>query len=151
MTTREELMQFSEILEELGKALDISKSQYDAIVTSYNAVGDLLAKPNSLLSPYAPVIRPQGSFMLGTMTKPDEKNDLDIDLVCQLTGKNPNWSQYDLKQKVGDQIKSNETYKEMLQIEGRRCWTLKYALDMENGLLKRPRQTTLKHSRLTSP
>lgn len=126
--TSEEIKQFSEILEELGKVLDVTESQYNAIVGSYKAVGDLLSKNGSLLSPYTPIIRPQGSFMLGTMTKPEnEKQDLDIDLVCQLTGKNPSWTQYDLKQRVGDQIKSDATYKKMLDPEGRRCWTLVYS------------------------
>lgn len=127
MTTKEELNQFSEILEELGKALDITEAQHKAIVKSYNAVGDLLAKPTSILAPYTPTIIPQGSITLGTIVKPDnEKDDLDVDVVCQLTGKDPKWTQSDLKQKVGDQIKSDDTYKSMLDEEGRRCWTLLY-------------------------
>ena len=39
-----------------------------------------------------------------------------------LNGKNPNWTQEDLKHKVGDQLKSDDTYKKMLDVEGRRCW-----------------------------
>jgi hypothetical protein len=49
---------------------------------------------------------PQGSFRLGTMIRPVcEEDDIDIDLVCQLTKKPDNWTQFDLKQKVGDRIK----------------------------------------------
>ncbi|HEY4785692.1 MAG TPA: nucleotidyltransferase [Bacteroidales bacterium] len=126
----EQIQQFNEILEELGKTLDISESQYNAAVKSYNAVGNWLKKEDSFLSPYLPEILPQGSFMLGTMVKPlNENDDLDIDLVCQLKGKNPNWTQEILKQSVGDQIKANDTYKKMLDEEGRRCWTLLYRQD----------------------
>jgi hypothetical protein len=128
MLSQEEKNQFSEILETLGETLDISESQYDAAVRSYGAVGEWLAKPESSLAPYKPVIRPQGSFMLGTMIKPVcEDDDLDIDLVCELTGKNPQWAQYHLKQAVGNRLKANETYKNMLDEEGRRCWTLMYS------------------------
>jgi hypothetical protein len=128
MLTLEGKKQFSEILETLGETLDISESQYDAAVRSYGAVGEWLAKPESSLAAYKPVIRPQGSFMLGTMIKPiNEKDDLDIDLVCELTGKSPYWTQYDLKQAVGNRLKENELYKKMLDKEGRRCWTLTYA------------------------
>jgi len=128
MLTQEEKRQFSEILETLGETLDITETQYNAAVSSYGAVGEWLAKPESTFAPYKPVIRPQGSFMLGTMIKPIcEEDDLDIDLVCELTGKNPQWTQYDLKQAVGDRLKANETYKNMLDKEGRRCWTLLYA------------------------
>ena len=128
MLTQEEKKQFSEILETLGETLDITESQYKAAVSSYGAVGEWLAKPESSLAPYNPVIRPQGSFMLGTMIKPVcEDDDLDIDLVCELTGKNPRWTQYDLKQTVGSRLKANETYRNMLDKEGRRCWTLVYS------------------------
>jgi hypothetical protein len=128
MLTQEENKLFSEILETLGETLDITETQYKAAVNSYGAVGEWLAKPESSLAPYKPVIRPQGSFMLGTMIKPVcEDDELDIDLVCELTGKNPQWAQYQLKQAVGNRLKANETYKNMLDKEGRRCWTLSYA------------------------
>lgn len=128
MLTPEQKHQFSHILEELGNTLDISETQYEAAVKSYQAVGDWLAKEDSTLAPYFPEILPQGSFMLGTMIKPiHEKDDLDIDLVCQLKGKNPNWTQEDLKHKVGDRLKENKRYEEMLDKEGRRCWTLVYS------------------------
>jgi len=128
MFTIEEKKQFSEILETLGETLDISESQYDAAVRSYRAVGEWLAKSDSALALYKPVIRPQGSFMLGTMIKPIcEEDDLDIDLVCELTGKNPQWTQYNLKQMVGNRLKANEIYRNLLDEEGRRCWTLLYA------------------------
>ena len=120
--------QFSEILEELGNTLDISETQYNTVVKSYEAVGTWLSKEDSSLAPYKPEILPQGSFMLGTMIKPvNEKDDLDVDLVCQLKGKNPDWTQYDLKNKVGDRLKHHDTYKDMLDDEGRRCWTLVYS------------------------
>lgn len=128
MLTQEEKKQFSEILETLGETLDITETQYKAAVSSYGAVGEWLAKPESLLSPYKPIIRPQGSFMLGTMIKPIcEDDDLDIDLVCELSGKNPQWTQHHLKQAVGNRLKANGTYKNMLVEEGRRCWTLTYS------------------------
>ncbi len=130
MLTREQKEQFSEILKKLGESLDITQTQYDAAVESYGAVGRWLADENSSLHPFFPAIRPQGSFMLGTMIQPVcEGDDLDIDLVCELTGKSPNWTQADLKRKIGDRLK--ERYEEMLDKEGRRCWTLLYR---ENAL-----------------
>jgi hypothetical protein len=130
----EQKNQFSEILEELGNSLDITESEYEAAVKSYQAVGKQLTKEDSILAPYYPDVLPQGSFMLGTMIRPiSEEDDLDIDLVCQLKKKNPFWTQKLLKQETGDQIKANETYRNMLQSpEGRRCWTLKYREKGEN-------------------
>ena len=127
MLTQEEKKQFNEILEELGKNLDISETEHKIAVASYVSVGEWLSDEESSLAPYNPQILPQGSFLLGTVIKPTNgKDDIDIDLVCQLTGKNPTWTQAILKQKVKERLEAKATYKEMLGSEGRRCWTLKY-------------------------
>lgn len=131
MLTNEQKIQFNEILEELGKNLDISETQHNAVAKSYDAVGLHLAKHDSPIGKYNPEILPQGSFMLGTMIQPiHEDDDLDVDLVCQLVGKQESWTQYDLKKAVGDQLKAHGTYVKMLRDpEGRRCWTLDYSED----------------------
>lgn len=134
MLTKEQKEQFSEILEELGSSLDISETQFNAAVKSYEAVGSWLAKEDSALHPYKPQILPQGSFMLGTMIKPiNDKDDLDIDLVCELTGKQPEWTQADLKKIVGNRLKAHEVYRDLLDDEGRRCWTLEYRKKSQTG------------------
>ncbi|WP_206363232.1 nucleotidyltransferase domain-containing protein [Sinomicrobium pectinilyticum] len=121
-----------EILDILGGNLDISESQYNAAVRSYQSVGDWLANKDSPLYPYNPKILPQGSFMLGTMTKPiHEEDDIDIDLVCKIEGKPDHWTQKDLKDAVGDRLKQHGLYEKMLKDKegGRRCWTLMYSED----------------------
>lgn len=108
--------------------LDITKEQHEEIVKMYEEVGEWLASKDSPLSPYSPKILAQGSFMLGTMIQPVRgMNTLDIDLVCQLEGKNPDWTQKDIKEKVGKRIAAHPTYKKMMKEEGRRCWTLQAA------------------------
>lgn len=128
MLTKEQKQQFSDILEELGKTLDISETQFNAAVQSYNAVAKQLSKEGSILEQYKPEIRPQGSFLLGTMIKPiHEDDDVDIDLICELNGKNVNWTQKILKDNVGEQLKENELYRNKVTLKnGRRCWTLYY-------------------------
>lgn len=125
MLKPEEKLQFAQIFNELAKALDITKAQYDAAVTSYQFVGDWLSRPESPLAPFKPEILPQGSFLLGTMVSTiNENDDLDIDSVCKLTGKLASWTQYDVKQIVGNRLKDHKTILRMLDKEGRRCWTV---------------------------
>lgn len=134
MLTKEQRTEFNEILEELGNTLDISETQFDAAVKSYKAVGDWLCADGSLLKPYKPTIKPQGSFLLGTVIRPyDENQDLDIDLVCELSGKDSKWTQKHLKEVVGKQLESHKTYESLLDEEGRRCWTLKYREKSDKG------------------
>lgn len=128
MYTNDEEKELNKILEILTENLDISESQYNMAVSSYEAVGRYLSEPPSPLAKYSPTIKPQGSFMLGTITKPIiEQDDIDIDLVCELSGKDLRWTQYDVKQIVGNRLKNHDIYFGMLKPEGRRCWTLKYS------------------------
>lgn len=129
MLTIEQKKQFSDILEELGKELDISESQYDNAVRSYQYVGEWLSEDDSPLAKYSPEILPQGSFLLQTMIKPIlEEDELDIDIVCKLEKIQAGLTQYTLKQMVGDRLKANKTLLKLLEIpDGRRCWTLQYA------------------------
>lgn len=120
--------ELSRIFERIAIDLDITEAQYNAIVTSYNAVAKWLSASDSQLAPYLPEIVPQGSFAIGTIVAPgNEKDDIDIDLVCRLSGKRPEWTQYDLKKIVGDRLRAHQVYRKMLDEESRRCWTLLYA------------------------
>jgi len=134
MLTLEQKRELNEIFEELTKNLDISETEHELAVKSYGAVGEWLSKEDSILSKYKPEILPQGSFLLGTVIKPiNDDDDIDIDLVCQLKSKESYWTQKDLKQNVGFRLKENETYRKMLDEEGRRCWTLKYRENSNSG------------------
>ncbi|MFC5623278.1 nucleotidyltransferase domain-containing protein [Algoriphagus winogradskyi] len=132
--TKEQKEQFEEILEEVGSSLDITESEYNAAVQSYESVGRYLSKDDSDLAKYEPTILPQGSFLLGTVIRPICKDDdIDLDLVCQLKNKNFHWTQADVKNKVGDQLRKHKTLESLLDEEGRRCWTLKYREKSPNG------------------
>ena len=127
MENTEKQKQFNEIYEELSKNIDITETQYESAVRSYKSVGEWLSKSDSELAPFRPEILPQGSFLTGTMIRPIEDGEtLDVDLVCRLEGKRPEWTQKDLKQIVGNRLKKNGTYGKMLDDEGRRCWTMLY-------------------------
>lgn len=118
----------SKLLAAIAEALDITEAQYSAVVDRYTAVSNHLSKEDSILSPYRPDIKPQGSFLLGTMIRPILESDgLDVDLVCRLNGKNIHWAQKNVKHAVKDQIVTNANYERMLDEEGNRCWTLLYS------------------------
>lgn len=127
---REEL---SKIFMSLSQNLDITKTQYENLTKSYDAVGKYLEE-DPIFSPYHPVITPQGSLRLGTIIQPiNDDDDLDVDLVYRLIGKKPDWTQFDIKYRVGQRLKGHSTYQKMLDDEGRRCWTLLYRQDSENA------------------
>lgn len=125
--TNEQTSQLNDIILELVCKLDITDTEFETLTQSYKAVGSFLSEESSPLHAYSPEIRPQGSFLLGTVVRPvSDDADIDIDLVCELHDKPADWAQYDLKQAVGDRLKENKLYKGRLDKEGKRCWTIIY-------------------------
>jgi len=127
LTSTSHTTQINTLLNNIGIALDVTEAQYQTVIDRYTAVGRHLCKDDSPLKPYSPEIKPQGSFLFGTMVRPIvEDDELDVDLVCRLKAKKASWTQENVKNTVGDQLKADEEYKRMLDEEGNRCWTLVY-------------------------
>ena len=121
---------FSPLLEAIAEALDISESHYEQAVERYESIGAWLERDESIIACHMPEIYPQGSFLLGTVTKPiSGADEYDIDLVSELNLQKTEISQEKLKYLVGVEIKSYTRANNMNSRpeESRRCWTLNYA------------------------
>ena len=144
-----------ELLERLAAELEIPDSRYEAAERSYGSLSKWLERPNSTLSRYRPSIYPQGSFRLGTVTKPaDEDDHYDLDVVCEFNIGKASLTQEDLKKLLGVEIESYAQGKGMAEPEeSRRCWTLDYAdgaqfhMDVLPALPDGSRQRSLLESR----
>lgn len=117
------------ILLDLARELDVAPSVYRDAQDRYDAVGAWLGDESSALAGYNPQIYPQGSFALGTATRPLGDDEIDVDAVCVLAATTRELPQKKLKAVVGDRLKLHGTYARMLDPKegGRRCWTLRYA------------------------
>ncbi|MCB1781664.1 MAG: nucleotidyltransferase [Candidatus Competibacteraceae bacterium] len=123
-----------DVLEEIAAALDIPPSKFEEAKERYEALGAWLDSPESTLSAYDPTITPQGSFLLGTVTRPlTEAEEYDVDLVCLLKASKTDFTQKSLKETVGVEIRAYARAHDMEKKpeEGRRCWTLHYADDAQ--------------------
>ena len=132
--TVEKRKELNNLFQQIAEGLDITETQFNNLVRSYNAVGKYLEEDDSFKA-YRPVVTPQGSLRLGTIIQPiTEDGDIDVDLVYRLNGKSAIWTQKDIKQLVGKRLKDHGTYSGMLdKEEGRRCWTLLYRQDSDNA------------------
>lgn len=105
--------------------MNISNTERDTIIDSYKAVGNYLGNLEKQLDIN---IYPQGSLALGTIIKPlktDNEGEYDVDMVCLLKN-GSNLSSEEIKSIVGNRLKESSRYIEMLEAEGKRCWTLQY-------------------------
>lgn len=123
--------EIEKLLTDIVESLDVPPTKYVEAENHYKAVGEWLDHEDSPLAPYKPVIYAQGSFALGTVIKPAEGSDYDIDAVCVLENPPNNITQQRLAMLVGERLKQHKKYAKMLDpaTGGRRCWTLKYSDD----------------------
>ena len=69
------------LLEKVTEDLNITETQFDAAEAEYKNIGNWIDKNTPQ---YKIDIYPQGSFALGTVVKPiDREDEYDIDLVCE--------------------------------------------------------------------
>lgn len=125
--------QAEQMLNDLADALEIPASRYDAAERSYKSVGSWLDRPGSRLADYETTIYPQGSFRLGTVIKPlNDEEDYDLDIVCEIQASKREYTQKQLKELLGLELKDYARSKHMeAPAEARRCWTLNYADDAQ--------------------
>jgi len=73
-----------DLLFRITEKLQLTDTQYDQATQSYGAICNWLDADDSPLRPYSPQLYPQGSISLGTTVKPRQRDEYDVDLVCQL-------------------------------------------------------------------
>lgn len=112
------------LLEYVCQELELSDTQFKLAQERYGAVGTWLAEAENYVTRSAAVY-PQGSVALGTTVKPIGREEYDVDLVC-LVALAGHLAPAELKKTVGDRLRLNGRYREILE-EKRRCWRLNYA------------------------
>jgi hypothetical protein len=125
-----DVRKYSRFLEQIGSDIDIPPSKYEDAVERYTAVGAWLEGGKYPGCSGALRIYPQGSFRLGTVVRPirqDLEASYDIDLVCEIPLRKEQTNPRLVKLMVGDRLREHGTYRKLLDVEGRRCWTLEYA------------------------
>lgn len=101
MDTMEQML--SMLLDGAVETLDISPDLQRLAIERYEEVGSWLATHGG----YRCRIYPQGSFRLGTVVRPHNRNgEYDIDLVCRLLIAKEKTTQADLKQRIGDLLRA---------------------------------------------
>jgi len=118
------------IIEEIAASVDIPETAYDKAEARYKDLGGWFGRPEAKCVGFAPHIRPQGSFRLGTVVRGEE---YDLDFGCRLCKgiSKATHTQKQLKALVGADM---EDYRKARRIESGlkekpRCWRLQYQED----------------------
>lgn len=113
------------------ESIEIPDSAYDRAEARYEDLGEWLGRPKSAVRGHDPMVFPQGSFLLGTVTNPPNKEgEYDLDLGVKLRNgfSKTSHTQRDLKKMIGEEL---ERYRQARGIqesldEKQRCWRLLY-------------------------
>ena len=106
---------------DIADELNISDSVYESAKKSYEELGEYLSNHID----YKVEVYPQGSMSIGTTIKPiSDTDDYDLDAVCQI--ENHFEDAFFFFFSVGDVLKESKRYSQLLDKEGKRCWTLNY-------------------------
>ncbi len=112
-----------ELMDKIAQALDITPDMFNKAMSVANGLANYIENQGYTVEVYK-----QGSFKLGTIIKPykkDRNSDYDMDLVVQYGDKKEKQNPSEIKQRLGNVLKKSY-YKDYLDKEGRRCWTLIY-------------------------
>jgi len=119
------------VLSALAESLDIPESAYEAATRRYYDLGNWLSdESKAKCAQYKPRISPQGSFRLGTVTKPWKRDHYDLDLSCNLQEGIHTWThtQEQLKELLGEDLNAYRQERGITEPLERkhRCWRLNY-------------------------
>lgn len=120
----------NKILKKILEGIELPESTYDTAKKRYEDIGVWFQRPDSSCVEYSPNTFSQGSFRLGTVIKPEEGEEYDLDLGCNLTENltKADLSQKELKKIIGDELELYRKYRAIKKglDEKKRCWRLEY-------------------------
>lgn len=114
-----------QLLEAIGRELDLNPSRREDAETRYTAVGSWLVDSDEVRLKASQVFL-AGSTATGTNVRPLGGDEHDVDLMCVLPTLTRDASPSEVKALVGRRLAENARYSEILE-EMARCWRIVYA------------------------
>jgi len=130
---RRPISPLDDVLEIFCEKLQLAPSLHEVAESHYVAVGEWLGDC-PVLSQFGPTIYPQGSFAIGTTTRPVTRREYDVDLVLELTGLRNTVDPIQLLTVVEGRLRANGVYAPKVEKKNR-CVRLNYAGDFHLDIL----------------
>lgn len=114
-------------IKEYADELDIAPYQKEEATQMYMEMGSWL-QSGEFLKDYAPDIFPHGSFALGTVVKPNNREEFDLDIISILSIDSEETAN-DIKKSIKERLEANPEYKQALDRDEtfETCLTFKFS------------------------
>ncbi|OGT96143.1 MAG: hypothetical protein A2298_05405 [Gammaproteobacteria bacterium RIFOXYB2_FULL_38_6] len=118
----------------LLEKIELPEGAYKTAEKRYQDIGEWLHRENSKCANFEPHVSPQGSFRLGTAIRPENDEEYDLDMSCNLRYglAKETVTQKQLKDLVGNELEQYRIARNIKEdlSEKKRCWRLEYADDL---------------------
>lgn len=127
---------YNTFLDNVSSEMYISEDDHMHAIYDYMHVNSWLCEDfySFGVDTVSPNVYLQGSFRLGTVARPLFNGfgiSYNIDMVCEFPATSTEISPKNIRDCVGNRLKSNNRYSKLLDHEGTKCWTIKF--ENENG------------------
>ena len=113
------------LLDKVCQVVGPSEAQCGLAEDRYKAAGSWVAEATDSLLRGGHIFA-QGSFATGTVVRPINEAEFDVDLICFIPNPDIAMQPASFKKALGDRLREHGTYRKMLE-EKPRCWRLNYA------------------------
>lgn len=142
-------IQVDKLLDKMAEDIQLDKSRYDRMLSSYEAIKKWIEDDELFFKPYKYDVYPHGSVRIRTTVKPIGKDEFDLDIAIHLKDNlhhNPQKIYNELKRRISE----HERYKDMMELKNR-CIRLNYAGDYHMDILPGIQENQFDFNRLKVP
>jgi hypothetical protein len=142
-------IQMEKLLDKMAEGIQLDKSRYDRMISSYESIKKWIEEDELFFSPYKYDVYPHGSVRIRTTVKPIGKDEFDLDIAIHLKDNihhNPQKIYNELKRRISE----HEKYRGMMELKNR-CIRLNYAGDYHMDILPGIQENQFDFNRLKVP
>ncbi len=141
--------QIDDLLDKMAEEVQLDKTRYERMKSSYEAVKDWIEADEKFFKPYKYDVYPHGSVRILTTVKPIGKDEFDLDIAVHLKNNTPHTPQT-IYNELKRRLSEHHLYKDMMDLKNR-CVRLKYAGDYHMDILPGIQESEYDQNRLNVP
>lgn len=149
ITLETKAAQIDDLLDKMAEEVQLDKTRYERMKSSYEAVKDWVEADELFFKPYKYDVYSHGSVRILTTVKPIGKDEFDLDIAIHLKTNTPHTPQM-IYDQLRRRLSEHDLYKDMIELKNR-CIRLNYAGDYHMDILPGIQENDYDQNRLNVP
>ena len=141
--------QIDDLLDKMAEEVQLDKTRYERMKSSYEAVKDWVEADEKFFKPYKYDVYPHGSVRILTTVKPIGKDEFDLDIAIHLKSNTPH-TPHTIYNQLKRRLSEHNLYQDMMELKNR-CIRLNYAGDYHMDILPGIQENEYDQNKLNVP